>query len=62
MDIEKTLLQLNVSYDFKRTGMLLKELATEELIEMEERVSKNNRTYRLWKFPPVASFTPSNEL
>ncbi|MFX0171339.1 MAG: hypothetical protein ACFE9L_05415 [Candidatus Hodarchaeota archaeon] len=53
MDVEKELLKLNISYDFKKTGMLLKELAAEKLIGMEERISKNQRTYRFWKFPAL---------
>ncbi len=61
-DVEKCLLLLNVSYDFKRTGMLLKELASEGLLEMEERMSKNNRMYHLWKFLPVAPFVRGDEL
>ena len=51
MDVEKTLLKMNFNYDFKRTGMLLKELAAESLIRMEERTSKKNHQYRLWTWP-----------
>ena len=50
-DVEKLLLQMNISYDFKRTGMLLKELADEKFIDREERLSKNNRTYYLYTWP-----------
>lgn len=49
MDVEKTLLKINIKYDFKRTGMLLRELANEGLIKLEERTSKKSgRQYYLW--------------
>jgi len=53
MDVEKTLLQHNLTFDYKRCGMLLKQLADDNLIEMEERTSKIGRKYYLWKFPAV---------
>lgn len=49
MDVEKELLKINLKYDFKRTGMLLRELVNEGLVKMEERVSKKTgRRYFLW--------------
>ena len=50
-DVEKELLQMNISYDFKRTGLLLKELAGENMIGMEEKLSRNNRKYFIWAWP-----------
>jgi hypothetical protein len=49
MDVEKALLKVNLKYDFKRTGMLLRELANEGLIKLEEITSKKSgRRYYLW--------------
>ncbi|MFX0052504.1 MAG: hypothetical protein ACFE8U_14560, partial [Candidatus Hermodarchaeota archaeon] len=51
--VEKELLKFNISYDFKKDVMLLKKLAAKGLIDMEEKVSNNQRQYRFWKFPPL---------
>ena len=51
MDIEKKLLQMNIDYEYGRTRDLLKELASEGLVEIEERIGKTQRKYYLWKFP-----------
>lgn len=56
-DVEKILLQTNISYGFKRTGMLLKDLAAEQFIDMVERLSKNSRHYWVWTWPSERTTT-----
>lgn len=62
MDVEKTLLKINLKYDFKRTGMLLRELANEGLIKLEERTSKKSgRQYYLWFWGDSAQIRAGND-
>ncbi|MHA2224445.1 MAG: hypothetical protein ACXAC8_04535 [Candidatus Hodarchaeales archaeon] len=49
-DVPKIFLNQNIEYDFKRTSVLLKELVDAGFLELEDRISRNNRRYTVWKF------------
>ncbi len=51
MNIEKEIMRHNIFYNYMNTGRLLKEMADQGLVEMEERVAKKSGyRYYLWKF------------
>lgn len=51
MNIEKEIMRHNIYYNYTRTGRLLREMAEQGLVEVEERVAKKSGfRYYLWKF------------
>lgn len=51
MNIEKEIMRHNIYYNYTRTGRMLREMADQGLVEMEERIAKKSGfRYYLWKF------------
>ena len=49
-DVSETMRRLNLRYNFKKTGLILNELANAGLVPFEDRISRNGRSYSVWKF------------